>query len=72
MQNKISFAHVPKKLLKRVNAFAEPWEPGETALKEVEVADEVVLEVSHSPGAMAKLSWRRGPWSKSLILALGR
>ena len=41
-------------------------------LKEVEVADEVVLEVSHSPGAMAKLSRRRGPWCKSRILALGR
>ena len=41
-------------------------------LKEVEVADEVVLEVSHSPGAMAKFSWRRGPWCKSLKLALGR
>ena len=41
-------------------------------LKEVEVADEVVLEVSHSPGAMAKLSRRRGPWCKSLKLALGR
>ena len=41
-------------------------------LKEVYVADEVVLEVSHSPGAMAKLSRRRGPWCKSQILALGR
>ena len=41
-------------------------------LKEVEVADEVVWEVSHSPGAMAKLSRRRGPWCKSRILALGR
>ena len=41
-------------------------------LKEVEVADEVVWEVSHSPGAMAKLSRRRGPWCKSLKLALGR
>ena len=38
MQNKISFAHLPKKLQKRVNAFSEPWEPGETALEEVEVA----------------------------------
>ena len=38
MQNKISFAHLPKKLLKRVNAFSEPWEPGDTALMEVEVA----------------------------------
>ena len=38
MQNKISFAHLPKKLQKRVYAFSETWEPSETTLKEVEVA----------------------------------
>ena len=39
VENKISFAHLPEKLKKRVEAFTEPWEAVKyDALKEVEVA----------------------------------
>ena len=38
VENKISFAHLPEKLKKRVEAFTEPWEDERDALKEVEVA----------------------------------
>jgi len=37
VENKISFAHLPEKLKKRVEAFTEPWEAERDALKEVEV-----------------------------------
>ena len=40
VENRISLAHLPEKLKKRVEAFTEPWEANEYrhSLKEVEVA----------------------------------